>query len=178
MAGNCEVGAAPHIPGGRVVVLLRRTPFSEQASSVTPLLRPATALTGTPTTPDDTDYTCGVDAFASTVQHRLDVVRAAGEADVLETVNGRWPRLRAGSPDAYLHDAGHNRPVPLSMCAGCLETGIYSSVDIPSVAFGPGPTVEMHAPTEHVPIDNLLEAATVYAITLGQQLGSTNARDL
>jgi hypothetical protein len=29
----------------------------------------------------------------------------------------------------------------------------------------------MHGPAEHVPIDNLLEAAAVYAITLGEHLG-------
>jgi acetylornithine deacetylase/succinyl-diaminopimelate desuccinylase family protein len=63
------------------------------------------------------------------------------------------------------------RKVPLSMCPGCLETRIYSNLGIPSVAFGPGPLAEMHAPTEHVPIDNLLEAAAVYAITLGEHLG-------
>lgn len=63
-----------------------------------------------------------------------------------------------------------NRMAALSMCPGCLETRIYSNLGIPSVAFGPGPLAEMHAPTEHVPIDNLLEAAAVYAITLGVQL--------
>jgi FAD/FMN-containing dehydrogenase len=41
-------------------------------------------MTGTQTTPDGTD---GVDAFNSTVRHRPDaVVRAASEADVLETI--------------------------------------------------------------------------------------------
>ena len=44
-------------------------------------------LTGTLTTPDDTDYTAGVDAFNSTIRHRPDaVVRVASEADVVETV--------------------------------------------------------------------------------------------
>lgn len=65
------------------------------------------------------------------------------------------------------------RQVRAAMCPGCLETRIYSSVGIPSVAFGPGPFTEMHGPGEHVPIDNLVEAAAVYAITLGELLGTT-----
>lgn len=73
--------------------------------------------------------------------------------------------------------ATNGRTVPLSMCPGCLETRIYSNLGIPSVAYGPGPLAEMHSPDEHVPIGNLLEAAAVYAITLGQQLG-TGERDV
>ncbi len=63
------------------------------------------------------------------------------------------------------------RHPPLAMCPGCLETRIYAELGIPAVAVGPGPIEEMHAPAEHVPIENLLEAAAVYAITLGQLLG-------
>jgi succinyl-diaminopimelate desuccinylase len=68
-----------------------------------------------------------------------------------------------------------NRTISLSMCPGCLETRIYSNLGIPSVAYGPGPLAEMHAPSEHVPVDNLLEAAAVYAITLGEHLGAGTA---
>jgi len=64
-----------------------------------------------------------------------------------------------------------DRQVQLSMCPGCLETRIYSNLGIPSIAYGPGPLTQMHAPDEHVPIDNLLEAAAVYAITLDEHLG-------
>jgi succinyl-diaminopimelate desuccinylase len=70
---------------------------------------------------------------------------------------------------AVRHASG--RTMPLSMCPGCLETRVYSSLGIPSVAYGPGPSAEMHGPAEHVPIENLLEAAAAYAITLGRQLG-------
>jgi acetylornithine deacetylase/succinyl-diaminopimelate desuccinylase family protein len=66
------------------------------------------------------------------------------------------------------------RTMALSMCPGCLETRIYSNRGIPSVAYGPGPLAEMHGPSEHVPIDNLLEAAAVYAITLGEHLGTAH----
>lgn len=63
------------------------------------------------------------------------------------------------------------RHAPLSMCPGCLETRIYSQHGIPAVAYGPGPMSVMHAPDEHVPIDNLVEACTVYAAVLGDTLG-------
>jgi succinyl-diaminopimelate desuccinylase len=69
---------------------------------------------------------------------------------------------------AVRHVSG--RTMPLSMCPGCLETRVYSSLGIPSVAYGPGPIAQMHGPAEHVPIGNLMEAAAVYAITLGRQL--------
>ena len=65
-----------------------------------------------------------------------------------------------------------NRRAELSMCPGCLETRIYSNLGIPAVAYGPGLLTQMHGPQEHVPIDNLLEATTVYAITLGEHLGA------
>ncbi len=63
------------------------------------------------------------------------------------------------------------RSASLSMCPGCLETRIYSQHGIPAVAYGPGPMSVMHAPDEHVPISNLLEACTVYAAVLGDTLG-------
>jgi acetylornithine deacetylase/succinyl-diaminopimelate desuccinylase family protein len=63
------------------------------------------------------------------------------------------------------------RRAPLSMCPGCLETRIYSQRGIPAVAYGPGPMAVMHAPDEHVPITNLVEACTVYAAVLGDLLG-------
>ena len=57
------------------------------------------------------------------------------------------------------------------MCPGCLETRIYSEHGIPAVAYGPGPMAVMHAPDEHVPIANLVEACSVYAAVLGDTLG-------
>jgi succinyl-diaminopimelate desuccinylase len=63
------------------------------------------------------------------------------------------------------------RDAPLSMCPGCLETRVYSQHGIPAVAYGPGPSSAMHAPDEHVPITNLVEACAVYAAVLGDLLG-------
>ncbi|MEL7207340.1 MAG: ArgE/DapE family deacylase [Actinomycetota bacterium] len=58
-----------------------------------------------------------------------------------------------------------------SMCPGCLETRVYGRAGIPAVAYGPGPMAVMHAPDEHVPIANLVEACTVYAAVLARYLG-------
>lgn len=119
----------------------------------------------------DEDYTAAcwelldlLDTFAKNHDLTVDILqdvlpsRTAEDAPLIQT-------LQAAVLDTS------DRKVSVSMCPGCLETRIYSNLNIPSVAFGPGPLAEMHTPTEHVPIDNLLEAAAVYAITLGQQLG-------
>lgn len=63
------------------------------------------------------------------------------------------------------------RHAALSMCPGCLETRIYSRAGIDAVAFGPGPMNVMHAPDEHVPVRNLIEACAVYVSLLRESLG-------
>lgn len=68
-------------------------------------------------------------------------------------------------------EAVNGRHAPLSMCPGCLETRIYSQHGIPAVAYGPGPMALMHAPNEHVPIANLVEACAVYTSVLGDLFG-------
>jgi succinyl-diaminopimelate desuccinylase len=112
----------------------------------------------------------------------LDVLKElGGEGDVtVEVLQDVRPAL-TDIDSSLIHDleaatfATSQRHPPLSMCPGCLETRIYSELGIPTVAFGPGPSAEMHSPAEHVPIDNLLEAAAVYAITLESQLGWSTA---
>jgi acetylornithine deacetylase/succinyl-diaminopimelate desuccinylase-like protein len=64
------------------------------------------------------------------------------------------------------------RHAPLAMCPGCLETRVYTRAGIDAVAYGPGPMAVMHAPDEHVPIDNLVEACAVYATVLTERLTS------
>jgi FAD/FMN-containing dehydrogenase len=66
-------------------------------------------LASTLTTPDDTDDTAGVDAFNSTIRHRPDaVVRAAAEADVVETVR----LARAEGMPLQLHATGQRTTAP------------------------------------------------------------------
>ncbi|NNE97093.1 MAG: ArgE/DapE family deacylase [Acidimicrobiales bacterium] len=62
------------------------------------------------------------------------------------------------------------RSAPLAMCPGCLETRVYTRAGIDAVALGPGPMSVMHAPDEHVPVDNLVEACAVYATVLQRSL--------
>jgi len=62
------------------------------------------------------------------------------------------------------------RAAPLAMCPGCLETRVYTRAGIDAVALGPGPLAVMHAPDEHVPVDNLVEACAVYAMVLQRSL--------
>jgi succinyl-diaminopimelate desuccinylase len=95
-----------------------------------------------------------------TVEILQDVLPAYADVDV--------PLIRTLQNAVHLTS---DRQARLSMCPGCLETRIYSNLGIPSIAYGPGPLTQMHAPSEYVPIDNLLEAAAVYAITLDEHLG-------
>ena len=83
------------------------------------------------------------------------------------------------SPDAALVAAVQTaieqvagRHAPLTMCPGCLETRVYTRAGIDAVAYGPGPMAVMHAPDEHVPVANLLEACAVYASVLDRCLTS------
>lgn len=68
------------------------------------------------------------------------------------------------------------RHAPLAMCPGCLESRVYTRAGIDAVAFGPGPMSVMHAPDEHVPVDNLVEACAVYATVLDRCLPTRPAR--
>jgi acetylornithine deacetylase/succinyl-diaminopimelate desuccinylase family protein len=68
--------------------------------------------------------------------------------------------------------AANGRRAQVTMCPGCLETRIYNQRGIPAVGYGPGPMASMHAPDEHVPIENLVEACFVYATVLQDRLGS------
>ena len=68
-APDCEVGASPHIPSGRVVVSLKTNPIQRPgklSDIMTGSSAPRSRLTGTLTTPGGTDYTAGVDASSST----------------------------------------------------------------------------------------------------------------
>jgi acetylornithine deacetylase/succinyl-diaminopimelate desuccinylase-like protein len=105
-----------------------------------------------------------LDGFADDHELTVEVLQDVPPAYVDEDV----PLVRTLQA-AVLHTS--NRRLSLSMCPGCLETRVYTNLGIPAVGYGPGPLAEMHAPTEHVPIGNLLEAAAVYAITLGEHLG-------
>lgn len=68
-----------------------------------------------------------------------------GLAKHVENVTGKQPRFE--------------------MCPGLLETRFYAVRGIPAYAYGPGLLTVSHGPNEFVPIDNITDCATVYALT-------------
>jgi acetylornithine deacetylase/succinyl-diaminopimelate desuccinylase-like protein len=116
--------------------------------------------------------------YAAARQELLDLLAELGSehrisVEVLQDARPALPDTDGGLTGVLQSavQAASGRHAPLSMCPGCLETRIYSALGIPAVAYGPGPMAQMHAPDERVPITNLLEAATVYALTLGELVG-------
>jgi succinyl-diaminopimelate desuccinylase len=56
------------------------------------------------------------------------------------------------------------------MCPGLLETRFYSAHGIPAFAYGPGLLTVSHGPNEFVPILNIAQCATIYALTAAEIL--------
>jgi acetylornithine deacetylase/succinyl-diaminopimelate desuccinylase family protein len=64
------------------------------------------------------------------------------------------------------------RKAPFSLCPGLLETRFYAKRGIPAYAYGPGLLTVSHGPNEFVPERNLVECASVYALTALRLFGS------
>jgi acetylornithine deacetylase/succinyl-diaminopimelate desuccinylase-like protein len=62
------------------------------------------------------------------------------------------------------------REPAFEMCPGLLETRFYAACGIPAFAYGPGLLTVSHGPNEFVPIGNIAECATIYALTAGEML--------
>jgi succinyl-diaminopimelate desuccinylase len=56
------------------------------------------------------------------------------------------------------------------MCPGLLETRFYAAYGIPAFAYGPGLLTVSHGPNEFVPIRNVIQCATIYALTAAEVL--------
>jgi len=56
------------------------------------------------------------------------------------------------------------------MCPGLLETRFYAAHGIPAFAYGPGLLTVSHGPNEFVPIRNIVQCATIYALTAAEML--------
>ncbi len=52
-----------------------------------------------------------------------------------------------------------------ALCPGLLETRWYAQRGVPAFAYGPGLLTVSHGPEEYIPIENLTQAATIYALT-------------
>jgi acetylornithine deacetylase/succinyl-diaminopimelate desuccinylase family protein len=57
------------------------------------------------------------------------------------------------------------KPARFEMCPGLLEIRFYAERGIPAFAYGPGLLTVSHGPDEFVPVDRIVDCATVYALT-------------
>jgi succinyl-diaminopimelate desuccinylase len=62
------------------------------------------------------------------------------------------------------------REAQFEMCPGLLETRFYAERGIPAFAYGPGLLTVSHGPNEFVPIDRIVQCASIYALTAAQLL--------
>ena len=58
------------------------------------------------------------------------------------------------------------REAPVRGFGAASELAWYAEHDVPGVLFGPGSVAQAHSPQEHVPVDELLDAAKVLAYTI------------
>lgn len=59
------------------------------------------------------------------------------------------------------------------LCPGLLEIRWYAQRGVPGFAYGPGLLTVSHGPDEYVPVANLTQAATIYALTACEMLANT-----
>jgi len=57
------------------------------------------------------------------------------------------------------------REAHFELCPGLLETRFYAERGIPAFAYGPGLLTVSHGPNEFVPIDRIVQCASIYALT-------------
>jgi succinyl-diaminopimelate desuccinylase len=62
------------------------------------------------------------------------------------------------------------REAQFEMCPGLLETRFYAEREIPAFAYGPGLLTVSHGPNEFVPIDRIVQCASIYALTTANLL--------
>lgn len=64
------------------------------------------------------------------------------------------------------------RPAQFEMCPGLLEIRFYAERGIPAFAYGPGLLTVSHGPNEFVPIDRIVQCASIYALTAARLLAA------
>jgi succinyl-diaminopimelate desuccinylase len=62
------------------------------------------------------------------------------------------------------------RAAQFEMCPGLLETRFYAARGIPALAYGPGLLTVSHGPNEFVPVDRVVQCASIYAQTAADLL--------
>ena len=76
--------------------------------------------------------------------------------------------LAQGLAESALEVTG-KRP-EFELCPGLLENRFYAEKGIPALAYGPGLLSVSHGPNEFVVVRNMLDCATIYALTAVRQL--------
>lgn len=100
----------------------------------------------------------------------LDRVRDGGiDLDVEVLQEGESAGVAESSPVAQalannVERITGGRP-QFEMCPGLLEIRVYAANDIPAFAYGPGILSVSHGPNEYVPVRNIIESASIYALT-------------
>jgi acetylornithine deacetylase/succinyl-diaminopimelate desuccinylase family protein len=68
------------------------------------------------------------------------------------------------------------RGAQFEMCPGLLEIRFYTARGIPAFAYGPGLLTVSHGPEEFIPIERMVECASVYALTAAELLATASKR--
>jgi succinyl-diaminopimelate desuccinylase len=63
-------------------------------------------------------------------------------------------------------------PANFEMCPGLLEIRFYAQRGIPALAYGPGLLTVSHGANEFVPIDRIVQCASIYALTATELLAT------
>lgn len=107
----------------------------------------------------------------------LEDVRAAGvNLDVEVLQEGAACGVREDGPVAKALARSiqqiTGRAAEFRMCPGLLEIRFYAQRGIPAFAYGPGLLTVSHGPNEFVPIDRMVECASIYALTAAELLAT------
>ena len=107
----------------------------------------------------------------------LDEVRAAGvnvEVELLQ--EGAAAGVSQDSPLAQALARNiqriTGRPAAFEMCPGLLEIRFYAQRGVPALAYGPGLLTVSHGPNEFVPVDRIVQCASIYALTAAELLAT------
>ena len=105
----------------------------------------------------------------------LDEARAKGINLEIETIQegasaGASEDSAVGKALANSIQEVTGRPAQFELCPGLLETRFYAERGIPAFAYGPGLLTVSHGPNEFVPIDRILQCASIYALTAAELL--------
>lgn len=102
---------------------------------------------------------------ASGIDLEVDVLQEGSPAGVPE----EHPVARALA--ASVADVTGHAP-EFALCPGLLEIRFYAEQGVPAFAYGPGNLSFAHGPDEQVAVDDLISAATIYALTAARLLGA------